>query len=232
MPRADLANAFPVIAPSMLKCDFANLANEIRQLEDAGARLIHWDVMDGHFVQNLSYGALLIEKLRPMTDMVFDAHLMISDPQSYLEDYLKAGCDWITIHIEACPHPTDVLKQIRDAGRLAGLAINPDTPIEKIQPHLDEVDVVLVMSVHPGFGGQSFIPGSTDRVKQIRQLLGSDKHVSIDGGIGPATIAQVAQAGADVFVAGSSIFDHSDYRSAINEMVDLAVAGRESKGTF
>lgn len=212
----------PLIAPSMLKCDFGNLADEIRRLEMAGAHVIHWDVMDAHFVPNLSYGALVIERLRGETRLPFDAHLMVSDPGKYLKDYLKAGCDWITVHIEAVPNPASILKQIRDAGKWAGLALNPGTPASAIAPYYDHCDLVLVMSVEPGFGGQSFIPSAVTKVAEIRRDVGPDKVISIDGGIGPDTIAAPFSAGADVFVAGSSIFNHSDYGAAVRDLQSAA----------
>ncbi len=215
-----------MIAPSMLKCDFGNLEAEIAWLEDAGAKLLHLDVMDGHFVPNLTYGAMVIERIRERTSLLFDAHLMIENPERWVDDYLRAGCDWITIHIEACADPVPVLRKIREAGRLAGIALNPETPVSALTPCLGEFDLVLVMSVHPGFGGQAFIPSSTDKVKEIRQLIGSEPLISIDGGIGPKTIAQVSAAGAEIFVAGSSIFDQECYQTAIKEMADLAAAAR------
>lgn len=216
----------PLIAPSMLKCDFGDLAEEIQRLEEAGAETLHLDVMDGHFVPNLSYGPMVIERVRERTELVLDAHLMIEHPGRWLDEYLKAGCDWITIHIEADPQPVPLLRKIREAGRLAGISLNPETPVSALESCVGECDVVLVMSVHPGFGGQKFIPGSTDKVKEVRGLFGSDTLISIDGGIGPATIAQVSAAGAEVFVAGSSIFDQLCYAEALREMEQLAAAAR------
>jgi ribulose-phosphate 3-epimerase len=216
----------PLIAPSMLKCDFGNLEQEISRLEKAGARILHLDVMDGHFVPNLSYGALVIERLRERTSLLFDAHLMIDAPEKWVDDYIKAGCDWITVHIEATIDPVPLLKRIRSAGKLAGIAINPETPVSAIAGCRGECDLVLVMSVHPGFGGQKFIPSSTDKIKEVRELFGADVLISVDGGIGPATISQVAAASADVFVAGSSIFDQPCYQTAISEMESLAAAAR------
>ena len=163
-----LRDATPIIAPSMLKCDFGNLQREIERLTAAGSSVLHWDVMDGHFVPNLSYGAMLIERTRPLTEMLFDAHLMISDPTKYLDEYLKAGCQAITFHIEAVPEPVPLLRRIRDAGRVAGLALNPATPLDAIAPFVGECDLVLVMSVQAGFGGQAFIPASVETLKQAR----------------------------------------------------------------
>lgn len=210
----------------MLKCDFGNLEHEITLLERAGVRLLHLDVMDGHFVPNLSYGPMVIERMRNRTDLVFDAHLMISEPERYLDEYLRAGCDWITVHIEAVPRPVPLLKRIRESGCLAGIAINPKTPVDTLREAAGACDLVLVMSVEPGFGGQSFIPGSAEKVAQVRDLFGPHVLVSIDGGIGPRTIPEVAAAGADVYVAGSSIFDRPDYAEALGEMTELARKGR------
>ena len=214
--------ATPVIAPSMLKCDYADLGREIERLEAAGACCLHLDVMDGHFVPNLSYGPPLIASLRERTELVFDAHLMISDPNRYLDDYIAAGCDAITFHIEAVPQPLGLLRRIRESGIVAGLSINPKTPVSSIEPYLDETDMVLVMSVEPGFGGQKFMPASLDKVRSLRAAWGSDHLISIDGGIGTATIGDAAAAGANVFVAGSAIFDTPDYGAALEDLTRLA----------
>ena len=217
-----LRAARPIIAPSMLKCDFGDLANEVERLTAANAKVLHWDVMDGHFVPNLSYGPMVIERVRPLTDMLFDAHLMISEPERYLDEYLKAGCETITVHIEAVPQPTPLLRRIRDAGRAAGLALNPKTPLSAVEPFLGEIDLLLVMSVQAGFGGQSFIPESIAKLREARQKISSETILSVDGGIGTKTIAGCAAAGTDLFVAGSSIFDQSDYAVAIEELGRLA----------
>ncbi len=153
-----VAGSIPLIAPSMLKCDFGNLHREVDLLEAGGAKILHMDVMDGHFVPNLSYGAMVIERVRELTELPFEAHLMISEPARYLDDFLKAGCNLLTIHLEAVPEPRPLLTRIREHGGLAGLAINPKTPVESFEPFLDAFDVALVMSVEPGFGGQKFMP--------------------------------------------------------------------------
>ena len=171
MVLSTIAALLPVIAPSMLKCDFGNLNCEIEKLDRAGARWFHWDVMDGHFVPNLSYGAMVIQSVRPRTKVLFEAHLMITDPAKYLDSYIKAGCDVITFHVEAVPEPTALLKRIKSAGCQAGLAINPKTPFQRIEPFLEECDLVLVMSVEPGFGGQKFMPEVLDKVRSIRTML-------------------------------------------------------------
>lgn len=212
----------PVIAPSMLKCDFGRLADEIERLEQGGAAVLHWDVMDGHFVPNLSYGAMLIQSVRPLTSLLFDAHLMISEPERYLDDFVRAGCDSITVHAEVLPKPWHTLQRIRDAGVLAGLAVNPGTPVEQIERALEYCDLVLVMSVEPGFGGQEFMPAVLGKVRHLRRILKPGTLLSIDGGIGPKTIGRAAEAGAQVFVAGSAIFDREDYGSALKELAELA----------
>ena len=214
----------PIIAPSMLKCDFGDLNREIDRLISAGSHWMHWDVMDGHFVPNLSYGAMVIESVRARTKAFFDAHLMISDPAKYLNDYVKAGCDAITFHIEAVPQPSDLLKKIRAAGRQAGLAINPGTPVSQVEPFLAECDLVLVMSVEPGFGGQKFMPDMLDKVRTLKSLVSPQTLISIDGGIAEPTIASAAAAGCQIFVAGSAIFDETDYRAAIEKLTEVATA--------
>lgn len=221
--------ARPAIAPSMLKCDFGNLHREIELLESAGAPVLHLDVMDGHFVPNLSYGAMVIKRMRELTKLPFDAHLMISDPAKYLDDYIDAGCELITFHLEAVPEPVELLKRIRSADSAAGLAINPGTPVEKLKPFVEYCDLVLIMSVEPGFGGQKFMPVALDKLKAVRQMVTEDTIVSVDGGIGLSTIRETAAAGASLFVAGSSIFDTPDYTQAIAELHELAsVSGPEN----
>lgn len=224
MPRRTLDDTGPLIAPSMLKCDFAALADEIARLEAGGARLLHWDVMDGRFVPNLSYGAMVIASARRRTELFFDAHLMIADPERYLDDYLQAGCDAITVHVEAVPNAAPLLRRIRQAGVRAGVAIKPQTSVEQIADLLPECDLVLVMSVEPGFGGQKFMPDVLPKVRELRARSGGDVVISIDGGIGPATIAEAAAAGARWFVAGSSVFDRPDYAAALREMERLAAS--------
>ena len=217
-----LRAVIPVVAPSLLKCDFGNLHREIELLHAAGAQLLHLDVMDGHFVDNLSYGPVVIECLREITELPLDAHLMISEPEKYLDAFLDAGCDCLTVHAEAVPNPAALLRRIRQSDAVSGLAINPNTTVETIADALPECDLVLVMSVEPGFGGQSFIASSLDKLQQLRQLVEPGTFLSIDGGIGPATIADAAGAGADILVAGSAVFDQSDYRESIEELTKLA----------
>ena len=205
----------PLVAPSMLKCDFGNLHREVELLEAAGADVLHLDVMDGHFVPNLSYGPMVIARLRELTSLRFDAHLMISEPGRYLDEYVQAGCEAITFHVEAEPNGEELLDRIRDAGCLAGIALNPGTPTEQIETLLPHCDLALVMSVEPGFGGQAFQPQSLKKLQRLREIVPTNTLLSIDGGIGPKTIESAAAAGADLFVVGSAIFDAPDYRVAM-----------------
>lgn len=219
---ARLGRVGPVIAPSLLKCDFGRLSEEVEALQSAGAILLHWDVMDGHFVPNLSYGAPVIASVRPTTDLIFDAHLMMADPERYLQDFLDAGCDCLTIHHEAVPDSASLLRKIRGADCVAGLAINPKTPVSAIRSVLPECDLVLVMSVEPGFGGQKFQPIALEKLKELKTLVSPKTLLSVDGGIGPETIAQTAKAGAKLFVVGSALFDHDDYSSAMKDLTRKA----------
>ena len=207
----------PVIAPSMLKCDFARLADEVDLLDAGAARALHWDVMDGHFVPNLSYGAMVIADLRERTDAVFDAHLMVSEPGNYLDEYLKAGCDVVTVHVEADDFSPELLDRIRDAGAAAGVCLNPDTPADALAPLAGRYDHVLVMSVQPGFGGQSYLPGSDAKLAAVFKAAG-DASVGVDGGVAADTIAGAANAGATYFVCGSSVFEREDYATAIADL--------------
>ena len=210
----------------MLKCDFSNLRREAELLERAGAPALQFDVMDGHFVPNLTYGALVIERLRDATSAIFDAHLMIADPEFYLDGFLDAGCDLITFHYEAVREPLPLLQRIREAGRAAGLALNPRTPVQAVEPLLGACDVVLVMSVEPGFGGQKFIPAALDKLRWLRKRVTDDTLLSIDGGIGLETIGPSAQAGAEIFAVGSAIFGADDYKTAIDRLRASATVER------
>jgi len=203
-----------VIAPSMLKCDFGNLKSEVDRIDAAGLPLYHLDVMDGNFVPNLSYGAMVIERLRALTSTPFDAHLMISDPAKYLDEYIKAGCEAITFHLEAVPNPTELLRAIRQQDVVSGLALNPGTPIEAAEPFLEHCDMLLIMSVNPGFGGQKFMPEVLPKMQRAREVAGERLLISVDGGVAAGTIGKCAAAGAEIFVAGSSIFDYDDLKTA------------------
>jgi ribulose-phosphate 3-epimerase len=217
----------PLITPSLLNCDFARMAEELDAVKKAGARAVHLDVMDGHFVPNISYGAPVIKDWRPCTDLPFDAHLMISDPARYLDDFVRAGCDVIIVHIEVLPDPVPLLRRIRASGCQASLSLNPPTPLSAIEPFLDEVDAVLVMSVMPGFGGQKFEASVLDKVRALRSARPGQR-ISIDGGINPTTAGAAVAAGADQLVAGSAVFrNDGNYAAALAELAQAARRGSE-----
>ena len=212
-----------LIAPSILSADFTRLQEEIRAVEAAGADWIHADVMDGHFVPNITFGPMLVEAVRRTTRLPIDVHLMIAEPDRYVADFAKAGATYISVHVETCTHLNRTIQLIRDAGARPGVVLNPATPVESVRWVLEYVDFVLVMSVNPGFGGQSFIPNSLAKIKALRGIIaetGRQTLIEIDGGVSEKNIADIAAAGADVFVAGSAIFHSKDYATTIRRMRD------------
>jgi len=216
------------IAPSILSADFGRLGAEIKGVERAGADIIHIDVMDGHFVPNITIGPLVVEAARAETIRELDVHLMISDADRYVDSFAKAGADWITVHVEACSHLHRTISRIKELGKKAGVVLNPATSLSTIDYILEDVDVVMLMSVNPGFGGQSFIPSTLVKIWQLRQRIDAmelNVGIEVDGGISVETISDVAEAGANIFVAGSAVYGSDDYEETITQLKTLADQG-------
>lgn len=212
-----------ILAPSMLAADFKKLGEEIREIEENGAEYLHFDVMDGLFVPNISFGIPVLQSIRPVTKMVCDAHLMITEPIRYVKAFADAGADLITIHLEACEDVGATIKAIREVNCKVGISICPDTPVSDLEKWLDKVDMVLIMSVHPGFGGQKFIPTSLEKIRQLKAMLvekNLNVDLQVDGGIGLGNVEEVLQAGANIIVAGSSIFKN-DIAKNTREMLEI-----------
>lgn len=213
------------LAPSILSADFARLLEDVKKVENAGCEYLHIDVMDGHFVPNITLGPGIVKSLRKDVNMVFDVHLMIENPDNYIKEFANAGCDIIVVHQEACTHLHRTIQNIKSHGIKAGVALNPATPIETIKYVLQDVDMVLLMSVNPGFGGQSYIPVVTEKIKELKALIDEmnlDIDIEVDGGVKPSNISEVVNAGANVIVAGSAIFNAGDIDEAVKSLRENA----------
>ncbi|MFW8601218.1 ribulose-phosphate 3-epimerase [Desulfobacterota bacterium M19] len=210
-----------MIAPSILSADFARLGEEVTSVLEQGADVIHVDVMDGHFVPNITIGPLVVRAVRKITAAILDVHLMIEDPDAYIDDFAAAGADWITVHVETCNHLHRTIYHIKELGCKAGVVLNPATSLSTLDYILDDLDLVMLMSVNPGFGGQKFIPFTIAKTKELKDMIearGLSTGIEIDGGVSPDTIGAIAAAGANIFVAGSAVFGQDDYGRVIAEL--------------
>jgi len=217
----------PLINPSLLAADFGNLEQNIRRLEAAGAKILHLDIMDGHFVPNLSFGIPVVEAIRRATELPLDVHLMLSEPWKYLAPFRNAGADFLTVHIEVADDPRPMFDEIRKLGAIPGLSLNPPTPIERVLPFVNDCALLLTMSVMPGFGGQSFDPVALDKIRRLREVCSDEMLLSVDGGVGETTITACAAAGANLFVTGTALFSKPDYADEMQKL-RAAACGRNS----
>jgi ribulose-phosphate 3-epimerase len=214
-----------IIAPSILAADFGRLADEVQKAEKGGAGVIHVDVMDGHFVPNLTVGPPLVKSLRHATSLPFDCHLMIENADRFVDAFVDAGANWVSVHVEAMPHLQRTIAHLRKRGVRPGVVLNPATPLASLDEILPEVDYVLVMSVNPGFGGQAFLPGSLDKIRRLKRILderGLRVDIEVDGGVDSSNIKSLALAGASIFVAGSSVFGHGDPEAGVRGLLEAA----------
>jgi ribulose-phosphate 3-epimerase len=214
------------LAPSILSADFAHLADQVRAATEGGAALIHLDIMDGHFVPNITIGPPVVKSLRKVTDLPLDCHLMIENPDQYIPDFVQAGADWVSVHQETCVHLNRTLHHIKEHDALAGVVINPATPVETLLEVLDIVDYILVMSVNPGFGGQKFIPGAVHKIRRLAEMRlarGLNYRIEVDGGVALDTVAEVVRAGAEILVAGSAVFERGDPKNNAQKLLKAAL---------
>lgn len=208
------------LAPSILASDFSKLGKMIEETDKGGADMVHIDVMDGNFVPNISLGPDIIKSIRPYTDIIFDVHLMVQDPERYIQDFVDAGADIITVHVEACKHIHRVVQQIKEAGVKVGVVLNPGTPVSVLDVILEDLDMVLLMSVNPGFGGQKFIPSTLDKFKELKKMVektGKEIDIEVDGGVNLDNVKEIIEAGANVIVAGSAIFNDGDIENKVKQ---------------
>jgi ribulose-phosphate 3-epimerase len=207
-----------LISPSILSADFARLADEVNAVEKAGADLLHLDIMDGHFVPNITFGPPVVASIKSIATVPLDVHLMIERPEDYIDDFISVGTDILTVHVEACLHLQRALRHIKDSGIKSAVSLNPSTPVDSIKYVLDDLDMVLVMSVNPGFSGQKFIPRILEKISEVRELVGNRIDIQVDGGVTPGNAKSIVDAGANILVAGSAVFSTKNYAKAIRAL--------------